>query len=206
VIFVQRYEFCLNIYSLVLRYLDITSLSKKQHEYLQKHLRILSGLYGALRPFDEMKPYRLEMGTKLVSERGKTLYDFWGSSIAEVLQADLGKEKTIINVASNEYFKAVDQKSLDGVTIINCHFKQRKDGSLKIVSVFAKQARGLFVRWCAQNDVTSVNDLKKFDLEGYKFMSSESDETNLVFGRKQPEKGKKRKNTSSGRKGKKRKG
>jgi len=188
------------------QYLDIKTLSKKQHVYLQKHLRILSGLYGALRPFDSISPYRLEMGTKLATDRGKTLYNFWGSKIGELLASELGKEKFIVNVASNEYFKVVDQGVLKGTKIINMHFKQKKDGALKIVSVFAKQARGLFVRFCAESNLSKIEDLKKFDADGYQYNAAQSDELNVVFVRPQPVKGKKRKAKGQGpKKGKKRK-
>lgn len=186
------------------QYLDIATLSKDEQQYLQTRLRILSGLYGVLRPFDTMSPYRLEMGTKLKTDRGKSLYDFWGSKIADVLTEDLGSEKFIVNVASNEYFKAVDQKALKGVKIINIHFKQKKDGALKIVSVFAKQARGLFARWCAESKVGTIEELKKFNSDGYSFDKAQSDEANFVFVRNQPSK-KRKASGKSGQKGKKRK-
>lgn len=187
-------------------YLDTQSLTKPQQDYLQKHLRILSGLYGVLRPFDLMHPYRLEMGTKLETKRGKNLYKFWGSHISEILKSELKDGDFIINSASNEYFNAVDLTTLReaGIRIISVVFKEKKDGRAKAISIYAKQARGLFARWCATSNVSSIDDLKKFNVSGYKYQAKESKEDSFCFIRPQPATGK-RKNTSKETKGKKRK-
>lgn len=173
--------------------LDLNSLEPEAHEFLQKHLRILSGLYGILRPLDMIHPYRLEMGTKLKTERGSSLYDFWGTKLSEFLKKDLekmnAKKKLIVNVASNEYFKAVDTSVFgENIEIVNMIFKEKKNGALKIISVYAKQARGLFVRWMAEKNIETKAELQNFNVAGYKFIQNLSDEKNFVFARSQPEK------------------
>lgn len=168
--------------------LDPESFSQQDWEFSQKHLRVLSGLYGVLRPQDVIQPYRLEMGTKLKTDRGKNLYEFWGSTISELLYSDLEKNKKkifIINAASNEYFNSVDIDFLKskGVIIYNVVFKEAKNGGFRIVSVYAKQARGLLCRYVIQNKVTDIENLKKFNLGNYKYRETFSSETELVFTR-----------------------
>lgn len=165
--------------------LDAYSLSEEGIEYTQNHLRILSGLYGLLKPCDDMLPYRLEMGTKFANTKGKDLYTFWGSQITEVLNKELAQSgsKTLVNLASNEYFKAVKKKELNA-RIITPIFKDWKNGQYKIISFYAKKARGLMARYAADNRVENAEDLKFFDTDGYKFNPEMSSETDWVFTRK----------------------
>lgn len=167
--------------------LDADTLTDADLGYAQDHVRILSGLYGLLRPMDEIQAYRLEMGTKLATKRGKSLYEFWGSRIAETLLEDLDghADTTIVNLASNEYFKAVDKKTL-GQPVISAKFLNVKDGEAKALMYYAKFARGLMARWIVQNRVEKAEDLKDFNVEGYKLDKKASSETELVFSRKQP--------------------
>lgn len=165
--------------------LDYLSLKKKEKNYLQKHLRILSGLYGLLKPQDAMLAYRLEMGTKLKNSRGKNLYDFWEGVIRESIQQDLSKNKskTLINLASNEYFKAAEAEKL-GVEVVTPVFKDWSKDTYKVLSFFAKKARGLMCRYMAENNISNVDDLKSFNVDGYKFDQIESKDGQLVFKRK----------------------
>ena len=160
--------------------LEAKSLTDDDLNYAQNHFRILSGLYGVLRPLDLIQPYRLEMGTKLANEKGEDLYDFWGKKIANKLDSE--KQKFIVNCASNEYFNAVVKQPLK-TKIINIVFKEVKNGTAKIVSFSAKRARGMMARFIIQNKIENVKDLKDFDMAGYKYIPSESDENNLVFHR-----------------------
>lgn len=164
--------------------LEAESLSAKDIDYAQQHMRILSGLYGVLRPLDLMQAYRLEMGTKLDNGRGKDLYTFWGSRIAEQLNSDMDAtgDTQLVNLASNEYFKAVDKKTLNA-EIITPVFKDTKQGKLKVISFYAKKARGLMARYIVQNQVKTVEQLKGFDLAGYKYEESLSSTKELVFTR-----------------------
>ncbi len=166
--------------------LDAYSLDSETVEYAQKHLRILSGLYGLLRPLDLMQAYRLEMGTKLTNPEGKDLYAFWNDRITYVLNKALEAQgdNVLINLASNEYFKAVQKKSLDGM-IITPTFKDCKNGQYKIISFFAKKARGLMARYILENRVEDVEGLKNFDVDGYQFSEEQSSSTELVFLRNQ---------------------
>lgn len=162
--------------------LDAYSLSTEKVDYLQEHLRILSGLYGYLKPLDAIEPYRLEMGTKLPINDKKDLYDFWKETLTNSLNKELKKNDVLINLASNEYFSAIDKKALKA-TIITPEFKDYKDGKLKMISFFAKKARGLMVRYMAENNITNVEDIKQFNVEGYQFDASLSTETKWVFTR-----------------------
>jgi cytoplasmic iron level regulating protein YaaA (DUF328/UPF0246 family) len=166
--------------------LDAKSLKPKDLEWAQEHVCILSGLYGVLRPLDWMQPYRLEMGTALTNLRGKNLYQFWGSSIAQYLNAQLTKDKTpvVVNLASQEYFKAVDQKVLKA-RVIECVFEEYKGGKYKVVSFFAKRARGLLARYAIQKHIQNPEKLKDFDLEGYAYAASESGANRWVFRRRE---------------------
>jgi hypothetical protein len=165
--------------------LDAKSLKPKELQWAQDHVAILSGLYGVLRPLDWMQPYRLEMGTALQTPKGTSLYQFWGSQIAEHLNTRLSenKEPTIVNLASQEYFKAVDRKTLNA-RIVECVFEDYKGGKYKIISFFAKRARGLMARYAIENRVTQVKGLEGFDLEGYAFDAKASDTDRKVFRRK----------------------
>ncbi len=155
--------------------------------YAQDNLRILSGLYGLLRPMDAIQPYRLEMGTKMENPRGKSLYDFWGSRIAEALKDDLSahEDQTVVNLASNEYFKAVDTNALSS-PVITASFLNVKDGEARRLMYHVKFARGLMARWIMENRVDRAEGLKDFNAEGYAFDSSASTSDELVFTRKQP--------------------
>ncbi|KPH64529.1 peroxide stress protein YaaA [Pseudoalteromonas porphyrae] len=148
--------------------LDANTLTVDQLDYAQSHLRILSGLYGLLKPLDLMQAYRLEMGTKLDNSRGKNLYEFWGSVIADKLNTVLAEQDSqyLVNLASNEYFKAVDKKTLNA-QIITPHFKDCKNGQYKIISFYAKKARGLMARYIIENKITQLSDLKQFTVDGY---------------------------------------
>jgi len=166
--------------------LEAKSLKPKDLEWAQDHVCILSGLYGVLRPLDWMQPYRLEMGTALTNLRGKNLYQFWGVSIAKHLNAQLAKDKTpvVVNLASQEYFKAVDQKVLKA-RVIECVFEEYKGGKYKVISFFAKRARGLLARYAIQKHIQNPEKLKAFNLEGYAYEDSESDVNRWVFRRRE---------------------
>lgn len=165
--------------------LDAESFTARDFKFAQTHFRILSGLYGLLRPLDLMQPYRLEMGTRLSNERGKNLYEFWGSEVTDGLNAQLKKTKSehLINLASNEYFKAVKPKELKG-EIITPAFKEFKNGDYKMIGIYAKKARGLLSRYIIQNQLSDIEDIKSFDAEGYKFNNKASTGNNWVFTRK----------------------
>lgn len=164
--------------------LQAATLSEEALNYAQKHLRILSGLYGLLRPLDLMQAYRLEMGVRLENERGGNLYQFWGSIITEALNQALQVQgdQLLINLASNEYFKAVKKKELQG-EIITPVFKDHKNGKYKVVSFYAKKARGLMARYIIEQQLTSLEQIKAFAVDGYYFVENESTETELVFYR-----------------------
>jgi len=164
--------------------LDAKTLTPDDLAWAQDHLCILSGLYGVLRPLDYMQPYRLEMGTRLPNPRGKDLYQFWSKQISDYLNTRLQRDKTpvVINLASQEYFKAVDTKVLKA-RVIDCVFEDFKDGKYKIISFYAKRARGLMARFAASQRVNLPEQLKGFDLGGYAFDSSVSQPERLVFRR-----------------------
>lgn len=166
--------------------LDAASFTAPDFKFAQQHLHILSGLYGILRPLDLMQPYRLEMGTRLDTDRGKNLYEFWGSTITEGLNKQLKKLKTdtLINLASNEYFKSVKTKELDA-EIITPAFKEFKNGDYKMIGIYAKRARGLMSRYIIKNKLKDPESLKDFDEAGYRFSSKLSKGNTWVFTRKQ---------------------
>ena len=166
--------------------LDAPSLSAEDLDWAQAHLVILSGLYGALRPLDWMQPYRLEMGTALATARGKDLYAFWGDRLAAYLDGRLAgqPEGVVLNLASQEYFKSVRRKALKA-RVVECVFEDWKAGQWKVISFFAKRARGLMARLAIRTRATSPDQLKGFDAEGYAFDARASDEERLVFRRKQ---------------------
>jgi uncharacterized protein len=167
--------------------LEADSLAADTLVYAQDHLRILSGLYGVLRPMDAIQPYRLEMGTKMANGRGKSLYEFWGARIADRLNEDLADhaDTTVVNLASNEYFKAVDTKAL-GRTVIGAKFLNVKDGEARSLMYYAKHARGAMARWIMENRVDRADGLKDFNAGGYTLDASASTDEELVFSRPQP--------------------
>ena len=165
--------------------LDVNSLSKAEINYAQKNLCILSGLYGLLKPLDLMFPYRLEMGTKMKNKHGDNLYKFWGSKINKTIN-DLSKEnksKAIVNLASVEYFSVLKKDQIN-LPVINPVFKDYKNGNYKIISFFAKKARGTMARFIIQNRIKKSEDLIGFDLDGYRYSKKESKENSPVFLRK----------------------
>lgn len=157
--------------------------------YAQDHLRILSGLYGLLRPMDRMQPYRLEMGSRLATERGASLYDWWGDRIAKALNRDAKASGSafLLNCASQEYFGAVDRKALK-LRVIEPVFLEEREGEAKTVSFFAKRARGAMARFVMENRIEDPRDLRGFDLDGYAFSAGRSDDARMVFARPYPEK------------------
>lgn len=166
--------------------LDAQSLSEDDFEYAQKHLRMLSGLYGLLKPLDLMQPYRLEMGTKLANPRGTNLYQFWGNIVTDKLNEAINAQgdNVLINLASNEYFKAVKPKSLDA-QVITPVFKDCKNGQYKVISFYAKKARGMMARFIIDNKVDSIEGITAFDREGYYFSEEDSNAKELVFKREE---------------------
>ena len=165
--------------------LDAASLSERDLNWAQKHIRILSGLHGLLRPLDGIRPYRLEMGTGLCTKRGKTLYDFWGTKVTEALNEAIAgqNQKILINLASNEYFKVLDPEAIDA-RIINIHFKEWKNGQYKFLSFFAKKARGLMARYMIDHRVSTLKALRSFDYEGYEYNAAMSEGDDWVFVRR----------------------
>ena len=162
--------------------LDAYTIPEEKLDILQEKLRILSGLYGLLKPLDLIQEYRLEMGTSLQVGTKKNLYEFWKKTITDALNKELQKDELFINLASNEYFSAVDVKSLK-VPVITPEFKDYKDGKLKMISFFAKKARGLMVRYIIDNNVETLDELKNFNYEGYAFDANLSQGNKLVFTR-----------------------
>ena len=166
--------------------LDAETFSEDDFSYAQDHLRILSGLYGVLKPLDLMQPYRLEMGIRLENPEGKNLYDFWGSDITEKINAQLKaiNSDVLLNLASNEYFKSVKKKEVDG-DIVTPVFKDWKNGQYKMISFYAKKARGLMSAWVIQNNIEELDQLNQFNVDGYQYSANDSDPFNPVFLRKQ---------------------
>ena len=164
--------------------LDARTLKPAELAWAQEHLCILSGLYGVLRPLDRMQPYRLEMGTRLATAHGDNLYQFWGSRISDYLNRRLAADKSpvVVNLASQEYFKAVDRKVLRA-RVIDCVFEEGKGGHYKVVSFFAKRARGHMARYATQHRIGTLKKLEAFDLDGYAFAASASEPDRLVFRR-----------------------
>ena len=166
--------------------LHAEDFSDADFDYAQTHLRMLSGLYGLLRPLDLMQPYRLEMGTKFANARGKDLYAFWGTRISEWLNEALAEQgdEVLLNLASNEYFSAVKRPALNA-RIINTEFRDQKNGQYKIISFYAKKARGMMARFVIQERIQNPEQLKAFDEQGYRFSAELSKADNLVFLRDQ---------------------
>ena len=169
--------------------LDVRSLQGADLAWAQAHVVILSGLYGALRPFDRLQPYRLEMGTRHANARGKDLYAFWGDTVADYLGQRLAEDRypVIINLASQEYFKVADRPAL-GARVVDCVFEDWKDdaegGRYKLISFFAKRARGLMARWAIQQRARSIKALQRFDADGYGYVAAASSADRLVFRRR----------------------
>ncbi len=161
--------------------LDAASFNKEDFTSAQERIRILSGLYGLIRPFDFIQPYRLEMGCRMKNSRGKNLYEFWGDIITDELNNSKGSD-LIINLASNEYFKAVNTKKLNG-KLVAVNFKEKKDGKYKIIGIFAKRARGMMARHIVKNKVNDVSGLVSFDADGYLFNMELSTENEIIFTR-----------------------
>lgn len=164
--------------------LDAENLNAKELKFAQKHLRILSGLYGVLKPLDLIQPYRLEMGTKLENKKGANLYEFWGEQLTDNINTQLKKTKSqfLLNLASNEYFKSLDKGAINA-EIITPVFKDLKNGKYKIISFYAKKARGLMSAYVIKNAITDVEQIKKFKTEGYKFNKGMSTAQEWVFTR-----------------------
>lgn len=165
--------------------LDALSLSQEARGFMEKHLRVLSGLYGSLRPLEVIQPYRLEMGTKLSKEKGDTLYSIWKPLLTEELLEALAQsegEKVLLNLASDEYSKAIDLKHIaKSYPVITVHFKVKKGETYKTVGMYAKRARGLMARYICEKQVQTMEDVKAFDKEGYQFDAKQSTDTQWVF-------------------------
>ena len=164
--------------------LDAETLNSDALNFAQKHLRILSGLYGLLRPLDLMQPYRLEMGLKFANKQGGNLYEFWGKSITNAINEALANANSslLVNLASNEYFKSVQKENVSA-EIITPTFKDLKDERYKIISFYAKKARGQMARYIIENQLDSSSDLKYFNVDNYRFNEFESSPTEIVFTR-----------------------
>src|SRR5690554_2473862 len=166
----------------VYRGLDVYTLDTKNLDKLQDTVRILSGLYGVLKPLDLIQPYRLEMGTKLPIGKNKNLYEFWKKKVTKALNEELEDNELFLNLASNEYFKAIDSKTLK-VPVIDIDFKELKNGEYKTIGIFAKLARGLMARYIIDTNAKTLDDIKGFNLENYRFHEQLSKENRLVFTR-----------------------
>ncbi|WP_323846194.1 peroxide stress protein YaaA [Microbulbifer magnicolonia] len=162
------------------------TMGKRDFAYAQKHLRMLSGLYGLLRPLDLMQPYRLEMGTRMPNARGSNLYEFWGARLTRALNEQLHglKSRELVNLASNEYFKSVQPQALDA-DVVTPHFKDLKNGQYKMISFFAKKARGMMTRWAIEQRVKKAEELKNFAVAGYRYNAGLSRGRDWVFTRDQ---------------------
>ena len=172
----SMYAFMCDVY----RGLDAYTIPTEKIDTMQNTVRILSGLYGLLKPLDLIQPYRLEMGTKFPVGKNKNLYEFWKKDITNALNEELEDDELFLNLASNEYFKAIDIKALK-VPVISANFKDFKNGEYKMISFFAKEARGLMARFIVDNDAETIDDLKGFNYGGYGFSEAMSTETDLMF-------------------------
>lgn len=166
----------------VYRGLDAKTLDKNAVDYLQKNYRMLSGLYGLLKPSDKVMLYRLEMGRHFEFDQYKNLYEFWREKITEQLNSEMKKGEILLHLASNEYGKVIDRKKLNH-KVIDFDFYELKDGKLKTIVVYTKHARGLMVRFCAETNAKTLNDVKAFNYEGYLINEEQSTDTKLVFTR-----------------------
>ncbi len=159
--------------------IDVDSYTSEDFDFAQNHLRILSGLYGLLKPLDLIQPYRLEMGTRLETKKGKNLYEYWDKKITKAING-AAAGRPIVNLASQEYFKAVHLKTLKS-PLVNIHFREFKDGTYQTIGIFAKQARGMMTNFAIKNRIEDPEELKSFNLEGYEFSAPMSDKTDWVF-------------------------
>ena len=166
----------------VYRGLDAYTIEENKIDFMQNSVRIISGLYGLLKPLDLIQPYRLEMGTKMPIDNHKNLYEYWRNKITNQLNNELDSDEPVLNLASNEYFKAIDSKVINS-HIYSANFKQLKDGEYKTIAIFSKRARGMMTRYIINNNISNVTDLKSFDYDGYIYHESLSTEKELIFTR-----------------------
>ena len=166
----------------VYRGLDAYNIDNDKIDFMQNSVRIISGLYGLIKPLDLIQPYRLEMGTKLAFDSNKNLYDFWRKKISDELNDDLVEDEPVLNLASNEYFKAIDKKVIK-TNIYSANFKQFKNGEYKTIAIFSKRARGMMTRFIIQNRIKLIDGIKSFNLDGYMFNENLSSTKELVFTR-----------------------
>ena len=166
----------------VYRGLDAYSIDDDKIDFMQSTVRIISGLYGLIKPLDLIQPYRLEMGTKLSFDNNKNLYEYWREKITNQLNLELSENEPVLNLASNEYFKAIDTKVIKS-GVYSANFKQLKDGDYKTVAIFSKKARGMMTRYIIENNITDISSLKSFNYDGYVYHENLSSEKELVFSR-----------------------
>ena len=166
----------------VYRGLDAYSIDDDKIDFMQSTVRIISGLYGFVKPLDLIQPYRLEMGTKLSFDNNKNLYDYWRKKITNQLNLELSENEPVLNLASNEYFKAIDTKVIKS-DVYTANFKQLKDGNYKTIAIFSKKARGMMARYIIENNITDMSSLKSFNYDGYAYHETLSSERELIFSR-----------------------
>ena len=166
----------------VYRGLDAYSVDDDKIDFMQSTVRIISGLYGLIKPLDLIQPYRLEMGTKLSFDNNKNLYEYWREKISNQLNLELSESEPVLNLASNEYFKAIDTKVIKS-DVYSANFKQLKDGNYKTIAIFSKKARGMMTRFIIDNNITNISDIKSFDYDGYMFHKELSSDKELIFTR-----------------------
>ena len=166
----------------VYRGLDAYSIDDNKIDYMQSTVRIISGLYGLVKPLDLIQPYRLEMGTKLSFDNNKNLYEYWREKITNQLNSELSVNEPVLNLASNEYFKAIDSKVIKS-DVYSANFKQLKDGSYKTIAIFSKKARGMMTRFIIDNNITEISSLKSFNYDRYVFNEHLSSDKELIFCR-----------------------
>ena len=166
----------------VYRGLDAYSIDTRNIDFMQNSVRIISGLYGLVKPLDLIQPYRLEMGTKLTFDNNKNLYEYWREKITNQLNSELSENEPVLNLASNEYFKAIDSKVVNTI-IYSANFKQFKNGAYKTIAIFSKKARGMMTRFIIDNNISNISDLKSFNFDGYIYHEDLSSEKELIFTR-----------------------
>ena len=166
----------------VYRGLDAYSIDPEKIDFMQSTVRIISGLYGLVKPLDLIQPYRLEMGTKISFDNNRNLYDYWREKITNQLNSELSENEPVLNLASNEYFKAVDSKVLNS-DLYSANFKQFKDGNYKTIAIFSKKARGMMARYIIENNISDINSLKSFNYDRYIFNENLSSDKELIFCR-----------------------
>ena len=166
----------------VYRGLDAYSIDDDKIDFMQSTVRIISGLYGLIKPLDLIQPYRLEMGTKLSFDNNKNLYEYWREKITNQLNLELSENEPVLNLASNEYFKAIDTKVIKS-DVYSANFKQLKDGNYKTIAIFSKKARGMMARFIIENNITDINSLKSFNYDRYVFNENLSSDKELIFCR-----------------------